>query len=148
MCTIDIINYLLEQKNKSQKDLCEFLGISKSVFTDWKAGRNESYKKHLPQIAEYFNVSVDYLLGKSEEQKNEPPLSLTKEEATLLEIYRALNEPGQQKLLEYSNDILSNNKYKASTRLTATKGRSPQVVEMTPEELNVLKKALADLPDN
>ena len=148
MCTIDIINYLLEQKNKSQKDLCEFLGISKSVFTDWKAGRNESYKRHLPQIAEYFNVSVDYLLGKSDEQKNEPPLSLTKEEATIVEIYRALNEPGQQKLLEYSHDLLSNDKYKASTLMIAAKGRGAHVIEMTPEELKALKKALADLPDN
>jgi len=47
-----------------QKDLSDFLSISHNVFTEWKAKRNSSYMKHLPKIAEFFNVSVDYLLGK------------------------------------------------------------------------------------
>ena len=41
-----------------------YLGLSKNVFTEWKSGRATSYMKHLPKIAEFFGVSVDYLLGK------------------------------------------------------------------------------------
>ena len=55
---------LLKQNKKKQKDLTDFLGVSHNVFTEWKAGRNYSYKRHLPKIAEFFGVSVDYLLGK------------------------------------------------------------------------------------
>ena len=123
------------------------LGVSSGAITNWKNGTIPPAETLL-SIADYFNVSVDYLLGKSEEQKNEPPLSLTKEEATLLELYRALNEPGQQKLLDYSHDLVSNDKYKASTLTIAAKGRGAHVIEMTPEELKALKKALADLPDD
>ena len=46
-----------------QKDLTDFLSVSHNVFTEWKAKRNSSYMKHLPKIAEFFGVSVDYLLG-------------------------------------------------------------------------------------
>lgn len=65
MSTIDIICDLLEKQNKSQKDLADYLGIGKNRITDWKAGRIHSYTKYLPKIAEFLDVSVDYLLGKS-----------------------------------------------------------------------------------
>ena len=55
---------LLKEQNKKQIDLTKFLGLSKNIFSEWKSKRSTSYMKHLPQIAEFFNVSVDYLLGK------------------------------------------------------------------------------------
>lgn len=54
---------LLKEQNKIQKDLTDYLGVSKNVFTEWKAGRSTSYKKYLTQIAEFFSVSIDYLTG-------------------------------------------------------------------------------------
>ncbi len=61
---IEKILFLLQSSKKKQKDLTDYLGITSNVFTDWKSGRIKSYNKYLPQIAEYFGVSVDYLLGK------------------------------------------------------------------------------------
>lgn len=55
---------LLDEKHMQQKDLSNYLGLSKNTMTGWKNGNNNSYMKHLPKIAEFFNVSVDYLLGK------------------------------------------------------------------------------------
>ena len=55
---------LLDNSNMQQKDLSDYLGLSKNTMTGWKNGNNSSYKKHLPKIAEFFGVSVDYLLGK------------------------------------------------------------------------------------
>lgn len=70
LSTLNKICALLEQQGKKQKDLTDFLGISKNSFTDWKSGRIQSYNKHLPKIAEFLGVSVDYLLGV--ENKNNP----------------------------------------------------------------------------
>ena len=64
LSTIDNIVALLEEQKKTQKELCDYLGITKNAFTDWKSGRIKSYTKYLPQIADYFGVSVDFLLGK------------------------------------------------------------------------------------
>ena len=55
---------LLKDQSKKQIDLTNYLGLSKNVFTEWKSGRATSYMKHLPKIAEFFGVSVDYLLGR------------------------------------------------------------------------------------
>ena len=87
MSTIDKILKLLKEQNKKQKDLTDFLGITKNAFTDWKSGRIKSYQKHLPRIAEFLNVSVDYLLEK-EEFNNSTPLSFNKEETELIKKYR------------------------------------------------------------
>ena len=74
--TLDKILHLLESRNIKQKDLTDYLGISKNVFTDWKAGKNTSYKKHIVKIAEFFGVSTDYLLNHTnvleEKIKNSP----------------------------------------------------------------------------
>ena len=71
MCTLDRISSLLNSKGKKQKDLTDFLGLTKNTYSNWKSGNNTSYMKYLPQIAEYLNVSIDYLLG-----KENSPLSL------------------------------------------------------------------------
>ena len=64
MNTFARIDFLLKEKKLKQVDLTNFLGVPKTNYTDWKTGRTKSYQKHLPQIADYFGVTVDYLLGK------------------------------------------------------------------------------------
>lgn len=66
----NVISLLHEQK-KTQKSLTDYLGITQNAFTDWKSGRIKSYHKHLPKIAEFFGVTVDYLLGN--ETQDESP---------------------------------------------------------------------------
>ena len=62
--TLTKIMFLLKQQHKTQKELMIFLGLGKTAFTGWKNGANTSYLKHIGKIAEFFNVSTDYLLGK------------------------------------------------------------------------------------
>lgn len=79
--TLDIITNLLKQQHKKQKDLTDFLGLGKNAFTTWKSGHTKSYKKYLPEIAEFFGVSTDYLLGRTEEPKPEKSFIPTQETA-------------------------------------------------------------------
>ena len=60
---------LLKDRKLSQKELCNHLGISKQAFTNWKSGYSESYKKYLPQIAQFLGVSVDSILGNGQKEK-------------------------------------------------------------------------------
>lgn len=69
------IEALLKSRKKTQKELCEYLGLKKQAFSDWKSNRTESYMKYLPQIAEYFDVSVDFLLGKEHEDSRREKLA-------------------------------------------------------------------------
>ena len=66
MDTLDKISEILKERKISQSELCSFLGVKKNAYTNWKSGHTASYKKYLPQIAEFLDVSVDYLLGRTD----------------------------------------------------------------------------------
>lgn len=66
MDTLEKILLLLSQQNKKQKDLTDYLKIGKQTTTEWKSGRNKSYMKYIPQIAEFFGTTPNYLLGEDE----------------------------------------------------------------------------------
>ena len=91
---------LIGPKHGSSKMLADYLGIHPNVITNWKNGRNKSYRGYLPQIADYFNVSVDYLLGN--EQKEKPHAdesSMRPNEKLLLENFRELSPEMQEFVL-------------------------------------------------
>ena len=53
---------LLKQNNLTAKQVSKDTGISASNFTEWKKGRNEPGIQTIKILADYFNVSADYLL--------------------------------------------------------------------------------------
>lgn len=86
MSTIDRIIQLLKSQQKTQKNLTDYLGIDKGIFSQWKKGTTESYRKYLEEIAEFFGVSVGELIG-SENVKSEP-IYLDDETRELLDALR------------------------------------------------------------
>lgn len=66
MDTLNKIFLLLSETKKTQKELTDYLGIEKSTFSQWKKGANQSYKKHISRIADFFGVTTDWLSGKSQ----------------------------------------------------------------------------------
>lgn len=54
------------EKCKSQGELAEALGVSRPTVAGWLDGRNIPDILSLTAMAQYFNVSADYLLGLSE----------------------------------------------------------------------------------
>lgn len=63
MNTLERILSLIEERGIQQQELSDYLGINKQVITDWKSGKSKSYKKYIGKIAEFFNVTSDYLQG-------------------------------------------------------------------------------------
>lgn len=62
---LERILLLISEAKISQAQFAASIGVKPSVVTDWKSGRNNSYLKHINTIADFFGVTVDYLLGKS-----------------------------------------------------------------------------------
>lgn len=64
---------------KTQKDMAEILNISKPTYNHYESGRYEPSLETMVKLADYFNCSVDYLLG---HQINDPT---RQKEATFLQ---------------------------------------------------------------
>lgn len=65
------IKPLFTSSGKSDLELEKEIGLPRSIIYDWNNGRSKSHKKYADKIAEYFNVTTDYLLGNSD-IKNKP----------------------------------------------------------------------------
>lgn len=55
---------LIKASNKSQKQIAEELGLSKNQIHYWTKNKAEPDLEMLKKLSEYFDVSVDYLLGR------------------------------------------------------------------------------------
>ena len=63
----EIINQLCKERKISITKLCEMVTNSSGNLATWKKGYMRS--DYLQKIADYFDVSVDYLLGRTDEPK-------------------------------------------------------------------------------
>lgn len=69
----DRIKHLREQASLSQKRLAEALGISNVQLSRYETGDRKPDPDTIRQIADYFDVSVDYLLGRDTPSSNRLP---------------------------------------------------------------------------
>lgn len=103
MCTLyDRIIELCKEKGVSGSRMCLDLGLSKSTLSDIKSGRKKGISTSTAQkMAAYLDVSVGYLLG--EEEQNKQPLVNGDEELTeYLEILKT--RPEMRMLFQLSKD--------------------------------------------
>lgn len=61
-----------EDRELYQKDIAKILGISQQYYSQYEKGENELPLRHLITLCKYYNVSADYLLGFTREQKELP----------------------------------------------------------------------------
>lgn len=52
---------------KTQEEIAKSLGLSRAAYSHFENGRNEPDYDTLKKISEYFHVSTDYLLGRTDD---------------------------------------------------------------------------------
>ncbi|WP_298022648.1 helix-turn-helix domain-containing protein [uncultured Dysosmobacter sp.] len=55
---------LREDKDLSQKEVAGLLGIDQRVYSNYETGKREIPSRYLSVLADYYNVSVDYIIGR------------------------------------------------------------------------------------
>lgn len=101
MKTNENLKNLRKEKKISQKELSEILKISQSVICDYENNKVDPTANILIKYADYFNVSIDYLTGREEEDGRiiVQELELPSDEKKVLEKYRIL--PPELKAVSY-----------------------------------------------
>lgn len=56
------ILYLISKNGITELEFTQKVGLNKTAVTEWKRGKTQSFKKHIPKIAIALNVSEDFLL--------------------------------------------------------------------------------------
>ncbi len=90
---------LRRDKGVTQDFICAILKVSRNCYASWEQGRTEPNIDMLTKLANIFECSIDYLVGR----ENEVGLvklenGLTKIENDLITMFRKLDHDGQNKL--------------------------------------------------
>lgn len=83
------------------------LGIGKGLIGKWR--KNSPNIISLQKVADYFNVSVDYLLGR--ECPASSSFVFSPDEKSLILLFRELNGEGQEKARSYIDDLVASGRY-------------------------------------
>lgn len=97
----DTFLQLCNEKGVAPSRVALDLGYSKTTATKWKAGSMPSADK-LQNIADYFNVSADYLLG----NEKTSPADLTEDDETII-IRQSLKDRPYRKVVFYVDPRVS-----------------------------------------
>ncbi len=62
------IRDLREDHDLTQKQIAEILGTSQTMYARYERGANEIPVHHLIKLCDYYDVSADYILGRSDKK--------------------------------------------------------------------------------
>ena len=113
----DIFLQLCAEKGVKPTPVALAIGVSSAAAAKWKKGATPSGDT-LQKIAEYFGVSVDYLLG-NEEQKETSPAEMTEDEELQYVLEQYKNRPCLRMLFKVSDKATAKHVYQAAEQIEA-----------------------------
>lgn len=78
------IRDLREDSDKKQAELAEYLGTTKQYYSLYEKGANEISFERAIALAKYYNVSLDYIAGLTNDKRGLTRSDLTREQQELL----------------------------------------------------------------
>ena len=125
-----IFQKLRSEAGLKQEEMAQKLGVSKSTIGMWETGKRLPSPELYEQVADYFNVDIDYLYGRSEIRqrvhydqdgtayvpaKDTGMSELRSDERNLLNYYNQLNDIGKAKAISDISDMTELRKYTEDT---------------------------------
>lgn len=100
---VERIKELIELNNDKAAPLMQELGLTSTAFSSWKIGRAKPSTEAIIKIAQYYNVSTDYLLlGKLPDE--EATASLLQKQ--LNNVFNQLDEGDQRECIGFAKGLL------------------------------------------
>ncbi len=92
------LSILLEERNITQRELAEKIDVTEVTISRYLSGERSPRIEIVNKIANYFKVSVDYLLGRTDIKNPNENKSTDKEFVAFYEGYKDLDEADKQVL--------------------------------------------------
>lgn len=100
---------LRKQNNLTIAQVAEKLNLPFETYRSYEAGKNQADYETLVKLADFFGVTVDYLLGREEEKNliERPPYEITdKQLIDFIKLYKVMTEIQKAQVLGYVIGLL------------------------------------------
>lgn len=61
------------EKEKTQQEIANYLGITRPAYTAYESGNRQPDYETLQRLADFFNVTTDFLLGRTDSRNESTP---------------------------------------------------------------------------
>lgn len=115
---VERISVLAKKKGTALTPLSQKLGLSTSSFTEWRKGKAMPSLAAIATIAEYFDVTVDYLLfGDSKQKETDIYRPISGRERTFMMKFRLLPPSMQDTTLAYMEGMIAASSYDSDSEI-------------------------------
>lgn len=104
------IRDLREDRDLTQEQLCKILYMHKTTYTNYEQGKHTVPLDFAVLIADFYDVSIDYITGRTNFPKGDAKPQLKKDELALIRKFSALSERSKGKLEQFLDQLLDNEK--------------------------------------
>lgn len=113
----ETLKTLRKSRNLTQSQLANYLKIGQATIAGYESGTREPRLEILILYANFFECSLDYLVGREDDfgniltpfQPTFTPLKLTSQEEYVLDTFRALDKDSKSQLLGYCDGLNAKN---------------------------------------
>lgn len=109
----EVFEQLLQKYGISSYKVAQDAGVTQTALSNWKSGRSTPSAKTLQKIADYFGVTVDYLMtGRESTKENESELTIRDRKDIAKDLDRIMEEivNNEDGPLYYNGEPIAGNK--------------------------------------
>ena len=114
----DIYERLRDINGLTDYKVAKDLGFSRTTFVSWRAGKYTPKLDKLKKIADYFGVSVDYLMTGVDEETLQM-VAIEQKRDKIADLFLLLDEEDQRIVTNLINSLLESSKYKEKEMQTS-----------------------------
>lgn len=101
----DILKKLRKEHNLTQEDIANMFNVTKNAVYSWEVGKSQPSIEIIKQLAQYFGVTIDYLLNFTQEDAD-----------NMKKLKVALKEAG---MWDYDMDDMSKEDFEKAMKIVA-----------------------------
>ena len=100
------IKDLREDSDKTQKEVADYLGTAYQYYAVYEKGTSEISFERAIALAKYYNVSLDYIAGLTNDKRGFSHSDLTKEQKDLLRLMENLSPEEKKKTVSFLKAVI------------------------------------------
>jgi len=99
---VKVLSSLRKQKGVTQQAVADYLGITQQAYANYESNKRQADNITLAKLADFFNVSTDYLLGRTESpMPAQEPSEDDALRAEVLDLMADLSDQDFQRVLDF-----------------------------------------------
>lgn len=99
------LSALRKSHKLTQNQIADMLGVTQQTVFAWEHGKAQPLMENAIKLSSFYNVSIDYLLGREDEKQKQPTVDDDGLLAKTISRVQALSDPALQRVQDFLDGL-------------------------------------------